>query len=517
MWQDLFFYSREVGEDYTFGYEDNGFTLSISQDHQMTYDSILFVLRFLINIMRGNIYREINFFENALDHYFSGLRLCKNIIDNKISDKTNIDNYATLKTFLCPLIPLSYFEVSKLLFDKGQIIESLICQLKSIKFILIISSLTKGSISKNKLIDIYKNIQKAIHILDNLKQFSQEYIRKDMILSLFIDKSTIEEIQQEIRDKIPDGSKIKTILLSSEEPLVSPKKMAEITELIIDDLRPLLADILARIGFTLFTLRLKIDETKFEKDMESRLKEKNQKVIDSIKYYLRGFGGHESELGTYTLTILGEKEGKRNFISHRIERVFCAALIEKLKEIIEPDEERLCAKLTRHTFTNVGNIASIPLRIDNFLGQDGYDKRTSKLFSQRPRLNKLVVLRRWQSFNPKVPRPKGQVIRGGGYFLFWKGKGIVIDPGYDFIQNFYEEGFSIGDINAIIITHTHPDHEDELNTIITLLAEWNQYQQKKRYIEGGEKGNSPKRIKKQNKEKYIDLFLNEGAYRKYHT
>lgn len=471
--------------------------------------------------MRAKIYREINFYENALDHYFNGLRSYKAIIEEVISPEDNIGEYSQLSFYLCPLIPFSYFEVSKLLFDKGQIIESLVCQLKSIKFALIISSLKDGSNTNSKLIDIFNNIKKAIHILKNLKQFFTEYVRKDIILSLFINGGVIEDIQNIIRREISGEKKVKTILLQPQSPLISPKEMGGISGLVRDDLRPLLADVLARIGFTLYTIRLKVDETKFEEAKRAVLKEKNQKVIEEIKHYLRGFGGgeskYESELGTYTLTLLGEVENNRDFISHRIERVFSAAAIEKLRRIFGTEEEKLCAKLTRHSLTNVGNIASIPLRVDKFLAQDGYEKRTNELYNHRPRLNKLVILRRWQSFNPKVPRPKGQVIRGGGYFLYWKGKGIVIDPGYDFIQNFYEEGFSIGDINAIIVTHTHPDHEDELNTIITLLAEWNEFQQKKGYIEGVKKGKRREKTINEEGGKYIDLFLNEGAYRKYHT
>jgi len=88
----------------------------------------------------------------------------------------------------------------------------------------------------------------------------------------------------------------------------------------------------------------------------------------------------------------------------------------------------------------------------------------------------------------------------------WNKKGIVIDPGYDFVQNFYEEGYSIGDINAVIVTHTHPDHDDELNTILTLVEEWNQARQAQRATSGNE-----------DKSLYIDLFLNEGAYRKYNN
>ena len=83
----------------------------------------------------------------------------------------------------------------------------------------------------------------------------------------------------------------------------------------------------------------------------------------------------------------------------------------------------------------------------------------------------LYVLRRWNSFTPRVPLPMQISSKGGGYFLSWHGYGIVIDPGFDFIENFSEVGLALSDINAILITHAHIDHTAELEALITLLAE----------------------------------------------
>lgn len=68
-------------------------------------------------------------------------------------------------------------------------------------------------------------------------------------------------------------------------------------------------------------------------------------------------------------------------------------------------------------------------------------------------------------------------VKGGGCFLSWQGKGIVIDPGYDFIENMYSEDLSIGDINAIIITHAHNDHYIDLDPILTLAYQYNKLSQ----------------------------------------
>ena len=88
----------------------------------------------------------------------------------------------------------------------------------------------------------------------------------------------------------------------------------------------------------------------------------------------------------------------------------------------------------------------------------------------------VVCLRRWQSYTPTLSAPQ-KVSRGGGYFVFncdLNGnvkEGIVIDPGIYFLENFIEEGFSIQDIDAVLLTHSHIDHRDDLESILTLLHE----------------------------------------------
>ncbi len=88
----------------------------------------------------------------------------------------------------------------------------------------------------------------------------------------------------------------------------------------------------------------------------------------------------------------------------------------------------------------------------------------------------LSVLRRWNSFTPALSSSIKQS-KGGGYFLYFsfKGKpfGIVIDPGYDFLENFFSQGFKIGDINMILVSHAHPDHTNDLPSILSLFHEMN--------------------------------------------
>jgi len=84
----------------------------------------------------------------------------------------------------------------------------------------------------------------------------------------------------------------------------------------------------------------------------------------------------------------------------------------------------------------------------------------------------LLDLREWNSYTPAVPE-KGQANRGGGYFIRYRGQGIVIDPGYDFIRNFAEADGRICDIHHIVITHAHIDHTQDFATLLSLLREYN--------------------------------------------
>ncbi|MBM4043592.1 MAG: MBL fold metallo-hydrolase [Planctomycetes bacterium] len=132
----------------------------------------------------------------------------------------------------------------------------------------------------------------------------------------------------------------------------------------------------------------------------------------------------------------------------------------------------------------------------------------------------LCVLRRWGTVRPIMPAtPGGQ--RGGGYFLFHKGLGLVVDPGPNFIDNFYEEGFHIADIDAILVTHAHQDHMADLEGILTLVHRLND--RVKAQIEAEVKGKGKQEgakaqeavveaLKKRGKR--VDLFLNFGVFTK---
>jgi ribonuclease BN (tRNA processing enzyme) len=82
-------------------------------------------------------------------------------------------------------------------------------------------------------------------------------------------------------------------------------------------------------------------------------------------------------------------------------------------------------------------------------------------------------LRRWNSSSPA----KGFSL-GGGYFIYQiKDKkvilGIAVDPGFDFMRNLFHAGFSLHDIDIILISHAHVDHLRDYESIVNLMFELN--------------------------------------------
>lgn len=114
------------------------------------------------------------------------------------------------------------------------------------------------------------------------------------------------------------------------------------------------------------------------------------------------------------------------------------------------------------------------------LNTEAFDKRLiySSYWPQYRNCYALTVLRKWQSFTPSLGS-YSESSRGGGYFVYKVGnngqieEGIVVDPGYDFIENFMECNFSIKDIKAIALTHSHIDHSVDFRGLMTLFHEAN--------------------------------------------
>jgi hypothetical protein len=89
-------------------------------------------------------------------------------------------------------------------------------------------------------------------------------------------------------------------------------------------------------------------------------------------------------------------------------------------------------------------------------------------------LDGMYFLCRYSSWSPKLPRPRVFSVKGGGKFLVWQDTGILIDPGFNLLENLYAEGFSLEDVDVVIITHDHLDHTDDFESLWRLVKEHNE-------------------------------------------
>ncbi len=153
----------------------------------------------------------------------------------------------------------------------------------------------------------------------------------------------------------------------------------------------------------------------------------------------------------------------------------------------------------------------------------------------------LEVLRRWNSYTPIVANDY-HISKGGGYFIKAGGCGIVIDPGFNFIDNFKGAGHKFYEIDVVIISHAHNDHTADLESILTLLYKYNDNIKKsddptadsiyselleEQYTPKNGKKSSKKDVKEMSKKeiderfyksgrrKTIDIFMPQSVFKKY--
>ena len=142
------------------------------------------------------------------------------------------------------------------------------------------------------------------------------------------------------------------------------------------------------------------------------------------------------------------------------------------------------------------------------------------------------VLRRWNSYTPIVA-DNYHISKGGGYFLKIDNKGIVIDPGFNFIDNFKGMKHFFWEIDAVFISHAHNDHASDLESILTLLNRYNNKikgdseKQEDNTIQDNlarKMGVDYKRVSedkveqaflKSNRRKIINLYITKSTYKKY--
>lgn len=254
-------------------------------------------------------------------------------------------------------------------------------------------------------------------------------------------------------------------------------------ESVFKSLKMLTSDICARIGFVLFILFYKSDnpkryhELKVDEWFEVALR---LDASNGLAQFNRLLSGSKKKISSSQITFRNDSSIRR----------FLAVALETL--VNSPNHEDLQEERSffKQSITYSDSLIKKPLEINYYLSPDKKQKSDGLLF-----------LKRWSSSSPRVPRPTTFQMRGGGYMVFWNNRGIAIDPGFDFITNLYAEGYSISDIDAVVVTHDHIDHTDDFDAILALNYQLNRYNEST-YLK-------PKRPIN------LSLFLNTGFMEKY--
>lgn len=461
-------------------------------------------LLLMIEIQRGNVYRQIEYLDEASRFYRQARKRLVRVGRRMLKDPFLLDlNYAVTTKwgkFVTPTYVRALFEMSKVQFDLGYFLQSLMDQTLCLAYLVKRGEESHASTSTSR--SLLGDLSKVMSFLDSERRQPT------------FDKESIAACYGYPGRRLPF-------------PKCGPIEPSRFEDVISDHNLELAADIMARIGFTLFTLRRvhfptrkgTADEPVESSDWPGTFFEANQVI--STKRSVRA-----SRFGLYCMTLVGGKpedtvwDSPEKQFAHRLRE----SVDQKVLKAESLNERQFFEATLAGTTGNILNIATIPRRNQKLLMRRGYRFRrefgdlrqasflasgqatrsgAARKTSKGSVTNKWVVLRRWQSTNPKFPRPGQRRLRGGGYFLLWQGKGIVVDPGYDFIQNFYDEGFSLEDIDAVLVTHSHPDHDDDLSTLTTLIREWNEYHESTGLYET------------KTEAKALDLFLNGSTNLKF--
>lgn len=140
-----------------------------------------------------------------------------------------------------------------------------------------------------------------------------------------------------------------------------------------------------------------------------------------------------------------------------------------------------CAKKFYEVIKGEKKERPLPGELRNYFADNSqvyyYLSAYSNVKSYRNIKNSLVCLKGFSSTTPTIYSAafSGNVCVGGGLYLNVNDFGIAIDPGISFVENMHRQGIFITDINAVIVTHNHLDHNKDLGTISALQHDLNRY------------------------------------------
>ena len=112
-------------------------------------------------------------------------------------------------------------------------------------------------------------------------------------------------------------------------------------------------------------------------------------------------------------------------------------------------------------------IRRIPPNVERHLEPSVSLKEIYQQHKAKDNDNKLVILKGMSSSTPAILNSALDTddFSGGGLYFRYNGFGVIIDPGYHFVQNMHHAGLTVLDVDAVVITHEHIDHNSDMRLI----------------------------------------------------
>lgn len=229
---------------------------------------------------------------------------------------------------------------------------------------------------------------------------------------------------------------------------------------------------------------VKIIETFFD-NLKNNIAPYNEEI--SMPLHLQAF--KKALEGFHDGSINGVREGalEAKAMSHNC--CFCAVC-------------RGCAEKFYEAVANGDSTERVlPVQLENYflLPAQMHYYQSGLIGSKERRLlnNKLLCLKGFSSSTPTIHSATfSSDCAGGGLYINYQGFGIAVDPGIGFVKSMHKYGVFITDIDLVIITHDHLDHNADAAVLSSLLYDYNRYSHKKdkiiREIFGTEKDETHK-------------------------
>jgi hypothetical protein len=160
------------------------------------------------------------------------------------------------------------------------------------------------------------------------------------------------------------------------------------------------------------------------------------------------------------------------------------------EDLIKDFSKKTTSEFIRETLgVDISSDSSLEMRIKAF------KKRHARLMTQYVEQSSkrthfddhfMYILNGWDygqagTMNNKIsgmPTIDGSILEeskgtSGGYYVRWNGKGIVVNPGANFLKYFHEQELFIKDIDYVIVTRCEPEYYQDVKAIYNLNYEHN--------------------------------------------